>query len=637
MKNTKFKSKLSLIEYFLKGSLKYFIIAVIFVCLLVLFDLVNPKIIGYTVDFIIDDMDSIPTYVIDVVNSIGGREYLLSHLYLAAIFVVGVALVGAIFRYLFRLFNAIGAEKLSKTMRDSLYDQIIHLPFSWQDANRTGDIIQRCTSDVDMIKNFISEQMTGLFRTIVLIILALIFMFRIHPLLSIVALVFIPIVIGYSYIFHDKIGESFFKVDTEEGRLSSIVQENLTGIRVVRAFGREKYERDRFTTKNEYYTGLWVHMMKILSTFWITNDFMAGIEVIIILALGSIFTIDGQMSPGDFVAFLSFNALLTWPVRELGRTVSEMSKAGISVDRLLYIMNSELETDSMDAVDFPKEDHTIRFEHVSFRYPALPLEDEPSKEASSGAVKDTHDSSSSQAAKDTPLVLENVSFTIPNGATVGILGGTGSGKSTILKLLDNLYDLPDDLGTISIGGTDVRKIKKSALRSNIGMVLQEPYLFSGTIEDNIRIAVDDAIHEDVLSASRTAALDTAVTKFTDGYDTYVGERGVTLSGGQKQRTAIAQTLIRKTPIMIFDDSLSAVDSQTDSRIRQGLKAINADGNNDTTVILVSHRITTIMHADIILVMENGQLKEMGSHDELIARNGIYSHTFSLQSEGSKID
>lgn len=599
MNSNNFNSKFSIIKFFLKGSVRYFVTAIVFVCLLVLFDLVNPKIIGYTVDFIIGDMDSIPPYVINLIYLAGGREYLLSHLYIAAIFVVCIALIGAIFRYLFRLFNAIGAEKLSKTMRDSLYDHIIHLPFSWHDENRTGDIIQRCTSDVDMIKNFLSEQMTGLFRTIVLIILALIFMFRIHPILSIIALVFIPIVIGYSYIFHDRIGESFFKVDTEEGRLSSIVQENLTGVRVVRAFGREKYERDRFTKKNEYYTGLWVHMMKILSTFWTTNDFMAGVEVILIITLGSTFTIKGQMSPGDFVAFLSFNTLLTWPVRELGRTVSEMSKAGISIDRLLYIMNSAVEEDSPNAVDFPSDNHTIEFKDVSFN------------------------------------VLKEVSFTIPNGATVGILGGTGSGKSTILKLLDNLYELPSTDGSILIGGIDIRNIKKSSLRSNIGMVLQEPYLFSGTIEDNIKISLSDASHNDVLKASSIAALDSAIDKFADGYNTYVGERGVTLSGGQKQRTAIAQTIIRKTPIMIFDDSLSAVDSQTDARIRHGLKTINHD-NNGTTVILVSHRITTIMHADLILVMENGRLIEYGNHDSLIASDGIYSHTYKLQSEGINV-
>ncbi len=596
MKQKEFKSRSQMILYFLKGSKIFFGFSVLFVCLLVLFELVNPKIIGYTIDFVIGDLEAIPVFLTEWIASLGGREYVLSHLWIIAGVVVAIALLGAFFRYCFRLFNSMGAERLMKQMRDTLYEHILHLPYAWQDVNKTGDIIQRCTSDVDMIKNFISEQMTNLFRIIVVIVLALTFMGRIHLKLMLIAAAFIPIVILYSFFFHERIGSSFEKVDTEEGKLSAIAQENLTGVRVVRAFGREKYERDRFETKNEYYTQMWVHMMKLLSSFWVSNDLISGIQILCILSFGAYFTVKGEMTPGSYVAFLSYNGLLTWPVRQLGRVVSEMSKAGISIDRLMYIMNARVEQDAQDAVDFPGNGDIV-FSHVTYGY-----------------------------TEEQKPVLRDLSFTIKKGQTVGVLGGTGSGKSTLLHLLDGLYDLPEGGGKISINGVDIFKIRKSELRSHIGMVLQEPYLFSRSLEENIGIARTEVSHREVEQVVETASLTHSIARFADGYETYVGERGVTLSGGQKQRTAIAQTLIRHTPIMIFDDSLSAVDAQTDAKIRAGLK--KAAG--DATVILISHRITTLMAADQILVLEDGAVVEQGTHEQLLAKKGRYYRIYQLQ-------
>lgn len=597
----RFQTRLQLVSYIMQGSKRFFGLAVFFVCLLVLFELVNPKIIGYAVDFIIGDESTIPAFLLSWIEQLGGREYALSHLYIFALVIVGIALFGGVCRYLFRLFNSMGAEKLVKRMRDVLYGHISRLPFAWHDGNRTGDIIQRCTSDVDMIKNYISEQMTNLFRMIVMIILALVFMSRIHVLLTIVAAAFIPIVVGYSFLFHDKIGSSFERVDNEEGKLSAIVQENLTGVRVVRAFGREKYERDRFEKKNSEYTGMWVHMMRILSIFWVTNDIISGVEVLTVLVLGAYFTIRGDLSAGSYVAFLSYNGLLTFPVRQLGRVVSEMSKAGISMDRILYILNSPEEQDATDAVDYPGNGDIV-FDHVSFSY-------------------------DSQSTNTQTQVLQDISFTIGKGQTVGILGGTGSGKSTLIHILDALYELPaENRGAIYLNGVELGKIKKRELREHIGMVLQEPYLFSGTLEENIKIARDEATHKDVEEVVDIASLSGSIARFAEGYQTYVGERGVTLSGGQKQRTAIAQMLIRRPDIMIFDDSLSAVDSQTDARIRAGLK--KAAGAS--TVLLISHRITTLMQADHIIVLDCGRIVEQGTHEQLLGQGGVYKQIYDLQ-------
>lgn len=600
-----FNTRAQMLKYFLNGSKLTFAISIFFACCLVLFELINPRIIGYTIDLCVDNLTAIPLFLQTCIMKIGGRDYIISHLYIIAAIVILIAIIGGVFRYLFQLFNSMGAEKLTKRMRDTLFEHIIHLPYSWHDENKTGDIIQRCTSDVDMIKNFLSEQMTNLFRMSVMITMALIFMSRLHLKLTIIAVVFIPIVIGYSFLFHDKIGSSFEKIDNEEGKLSAIAQENLTGVRVVRAFGREKYERNRFEEKNKVYTGMWIKMMQILSTFWITNDIISGVETLLIISFGAYFTIHDEMSAGSYIAFLSYNSLLIFPVRQLGRVISEMSKAGISIDRLMYIMNSKEESDSPDALDYPGSGN-ICFDNVSFSY--------------------------NNDSENETVVLKNINFTIEKGQTVGILGGTGTGKSTLVQLLDRLYDLPENSGKITLSGIDISKIKRSELRKHIGFVLQESYLFSRTLEENIKISVDNASHEDVERAVATASLTSAINHFTDGYETYIGERGVTLSGGQKQRTAIAQAIIRKPDIMIFDDSLSAVDSQTDMKIRKELKKVAGS----STVILISHRITTLMQADKILVLDNGSIKEQGTHDELISQHGTYEKIFNLQlSQGDK--
>ncbi len=598
IKEKKYKTRISMVSEFLKGSLRYLALTILLACLLVGFELVNPKIIGYTVDFIIGNDDNLPDFVMSVINGLGGREYCIGHLYIFALIVMGIALLGAVFRYLFKLVNAKGAETLGKRMKDKLFDHIIHLPFSWHDQNQTGDIIQRCTTDVDMIRDFIANQLTQVFRMILVITLSLVFMCGISPVLSVAAFAFVPIVIGYSLFFHKAIGKSFMLADTEEGNLSAIAQENLTGVRVIRAFGKERFERDRFENKNSEYTGLWVKTMRLLTQFWTVNDLIGGMEIIAIVSFGAYLTVTGSLQPGDYVAFFALNSMMIWPTRELGRVVSEMSKAGISIDRLMYIMNSETEEDKEGAGEFPGNGDIV-FENVSFSY-------------------------------DEAKVLDNVSWTFGKGETIGILGGTGTGKTTAMMLLDMFYELKESEGRILINGVDITDIKKAELRQNIGMVMQEPYLFSGTLEDNINIAVEDADHNRVVQAAEISSLDTAIDKFAQGYETYVGERGVTLSGGQKQRTAIAQMLVRKTPIMIFDDSLSAVDAVTDARIRKALNESIRKENSDTTVILISHRITTLMGADRIFVLENGSVVESGNHDELVNLDGVYSKIYKLQ-------
>ena len=596
----RYPTKTNLILHFLSGSKRYFALSMIFAGLVSLLDMVNPIIISYTVDSVIGTKPStLPARVNSLIDSVGGVSTLRTHLawIAAAVLLVGVS--AAVCRYVFRTMNARGAETFVRKMRDDLFSHIMYLPYTWHSENSTGDIIQRCTSDVNTIKRFISEQLVQLFRTIIMITLALVFMGRIHFRVMLGSAVMIPVIVIYSLIFHVKIGTAFEKVDVEEGVLSSIVQENLTGVRVVRAFGREVYERSRFEKQNSYYTSFWIRLMTITSMYWSVADILTGLQILFIILFGSVACIHGTLTVGGFIAMASYNMMLIWPVRQLGRVISEMSKAGISIERLRYIMNSEVESDPENALE-PPMDRDIVFDHVTYAY----------------------------ANANTP-VLKDVSLTIPAGSTLGILGGTGSGKSTLMYLLDHLYDLGPDNGRITVGGIDIAKIKKDHLRRNIGMVLQEPFLFSRSLSENIGITAHERNMDEIRRAARIASIDDAIESFTSGYDTFVGERGVTLSGGQKQRTAIAQMLITKPPIMIFDDSLSAVDAETDMKIRHAIQ----ENTGSSTVILIAHRITTLMNADHIIVLDKGRIREEGTHEELLDKNGLYRRIYDLQTAG----
>ena len=599
MKNEK-KAKLKLLWTFLKGSKRYFLLAIVSAAVTALADMLNPQIIRAAVDNAIGGKEAdFPGFVMELVEKFGGFDYLGQNLWILALAVIVVATFQVVSQFSFRVSNTTAAETLVKTMRDRLFGHIQHLPFSWHMKNRTGDIIQRCTSDIDTMKNFLSEQLTSIFRILILLVMSISFMLSMHVNLTLLALIPMPAVILYSLYFHGRIHKGWEECDENEGKLSAMAQENLTGVRVVRAFGLERSEIDKFQKQNNHYTSLWVKMAKVLSRFWCTSDLLSGIQIMLVVIFGAVFCIQGSLLEGEYIAFISYNAMLVWPIRQLGRMISELSKAGVSIDRVFYIMNSPLEQDEPDAVCAPM-DGDIAFENVSFAY------------------------------ENAPEILHNISFTMKAGTTLGILGGTGSGKSTMMLLLDKLYPLEN--GRITIGGTDIRTIQTAHLRKNIGMVLQEPFLFSRTIQENIGITAPDASLDAIREAARSASLDETVMNFVQGYNTMVGERGVTLSGGQKQRAAIARMLTRDVPIMIFDDSLSAVDTQTDAKIRQAI----SQKFGKASIILISHRITTLSAADQIIVLDRGRIAEMGTHETLKSAGGIYQKIYETQSGSQEV-
>ena len=493
-----------------------------------------------------------------------------------------------------RLFLARGSEGFVKGIRDELFSHIQRLPFAWHTAHQTGEMIQRCTSDVEVVRTFVCTQLVEVIRTVILVAVYLYAMFSMNVKLSLVSLAFIPVVALSSGLFYGRIAARFKVADEAEGELTTMVQENLTGVRVVRAFGRESFELGKFNEKNDRFSELWIKLGRVLAVYWASGTLLTCLQVMVILILGVVEAVRGELTLGGFLAFVSYNSTLAWPVRSLGRVLADMSKAGVSMDRVAYILRAEEERELPGAAEAPM-DGDIVFSHVSFGY-------------------------------EGQEVLRDVSFTVPAGSTFAILGGTGSGKSTLVHLLDRLYDLGEGQGEITIGGRDIRLIERGYLRRNIGLVLQEPFLFSRTIRENIAAPRPGAEEAEIRRAAAIACVDEAVSEFPDGYDTLVGERGVTLSGGQKQRVAIARMLISGAPVMVFDDSLSAVDSETDAKIRAALR----ESLGRATVILISHRITTLMQAERILVLENGQVSDIGTHEELISRPGIYREIYDIQ-------
>lgn len=589
------KSRLRLIANILAGQWHLFFFALLLSMGSTLFNSLTPQIIRLTVDSVIGSEPLALSGVFGALGRLLSSSPFLQGILICSGLVVLTAVCAGLCGYISRMALAKGSENMLKNLRDRLFSHIQRLPFSWHVKNQTGEIIQRCTSDVNVIRGFISGQMVEVFRTAFLILLSMGIMFSMNVRISLVALTFIPIVILYSGIFFSIIAKKFLEADIAEGQLSTVVQENLTGVRVVRAFGRESFEVERFEKRNERFADLWIRLGHIQSYYWAIGDLITGLQIMTVAIFGVVEAVNGALSLGEFLAFISYNTTLVWPVRSLGRILSEMSKAGVSIDRVNYILEAEEEQDPPTALE-PPMDGEIAFSHITFQYEGM----QP--------------------------VLRDIDFTIPAGSTFAILGGTGSGKSTLMHLLTRLYDLPPECGQITVGGVDIAQMKRGWVRQNIGMVLQEPFLFSRTIKENIAAPRPDAPMQEVRRAARIACVDGAIGSFTDGYDTIVGERGVTLSGGQKQRVAIARMLMQNAPIMVFDDSLSAVDAETDAQIRAALKT----QMGRSTVILISHRVTTLMQADRILVLEDGRMAELGTHQELIGRDGVYKQIYDIQ-------
>ena len=568
------------------------VIAILASAFSILFNFLVPQIISFCVDSVIGQEQN--SILCRIFGFLLEKEHLWRNVLLCTAGIVACALFAALFNYLSKLGIAKGTEGFIKKLRDRLFSHIQRLPFSWHTKTQTGDIIQRCISDVDTIRRFISAQLIEVIRTVLLVSIAMALMFSMNGKLALICLATIPVIVLYSQLFYKRISREFRGADEAEGEVMIAVQENLTGVRVVRAFGRENFEKRRFAKRIDCYAKKWIDLGYTTGFFWGIGDFATCMQLVIVVVMGSVFAVRGELSLGQFLAFISYTQTIAAPVRNLGKAISECSKAGVSIDRIWDILDAEEEPHSQKDQK-PDMRADIVFENVSFSY---------------GGTQ----------------VLHNLTFRVRRGTTVGILGTTGAGKSTITYLLNRLYELPEENGAIFIGQTDIRDIDRTHLRKNIGLVLQEPFLFSKTVRQNIEIAAEPDFAK-VREMARVASVDEDILAFANQYDTVVGERGVTLSGGQKQRIAIARTLMLDCPIMIFDDSMSAVDMQTDAAIRDALRK----KTGEATVIMISHRINTLMHADQIIVLEDGRLTQQGTHEELMRQQGYYRRVYEMQS------
>ncbi len=594
-KNSTKKSSILRFYPYTKGLRDSFLLAAATVILSSLANYMTPQVIRVTVDSVINDEPfRLPGFLSGWLQAIGGRDFLREHIIICAGAALLFAVIAGVTNYLSRTSLAKASESTIKRVRDTLFGHIQRLPYAWHNSHQTGDIIQRCTQDVELIRNFVNDQLMTVVRTVLAIAISLTLMFMMNVQLSLLVLAFIPIVMGFSMVFFILVGKKFERADETEGQLTALVQENLTGVRVVRAFGRERFEIERFGKKNQEFADLWSRLGQILGVNWGLGELFAGLQALAVIVAGVFFVERGAITQGEFLAFTAYNSMLAWPVAQLGRILSELSKTSISATRIFDILDTQEEQDCA-APTTPPLDGDVVFDHVSFGY--------------------------SQGVD----VVEDVSFTVKAGTTFGILGATGSGKSTLMYLLDRLYELPQGQGTISIGGVDIRQMKLEHLRRGVGMVLQEPFLFSKTFRESIADGAGRQDLDTVRRYARMAVIDDAIENFAQGYETPIGERGVTISGGQKQRVAIARMLMQDTPIKVFDDSLSAVDMETDAKIRQSIQE-NVRG----TTILIAHRITTLMNADQILVLDKGRVAQLGTHQELIAQDGIYKKIYEMQ-------
>ncbi len=541
-----------------------------------------------------------------LVAAVGGVDILRAHLWLGGMLIIGFTLVDSAGVFTAGRLSAVAAERGARALRDRLYGHLQSVSVAYHAQASSGDLLQRCTSDLDTIRRFFAIQLSEVGRALAMVVLAIPVMLRLHPGLTIVAVALLPVAFGFTYRFFADVQKAFERSDEAEAELSALLQEHLSGIRVVRAFAREPWEFRRFARRNEHHRRVTMKLLMLLARYWGTSTVLVIAQLGAVLVAGTLLALRGEITVGALLVFLMLEQMLLWPIRQMGMVLADLGKARVAAGRIAEILAQPSEDADPRLTGpgtlQPPVRGNIEFRNVSFAYPAgqqSPVEREVRA----------------------PTIAE-LSFTIESGQTIGFLGATGSGKTTVLMLLARLYD--PDSGEILIDGVDITRIERRWLRRHIGYVMQEPFLFARTLRENISLVRRSAHEMEVFAAARSAAIHEVIESFQEGYETPVGEKGVTLSGGQKQRVAIARALLTGSPILVFDDSLSAVDTRTDARIREALFERKA------TTILVSHRTTTLVRCDEVFVFDNGRLVEQGPPRTLLSAGGHFARTWQQQ-------
>lgn len=573
----------------------HFLWAFIATIMMVIIGFLTPLLLSEIVDSILgSEPFTMPDFLMNPINALGGRDFLRQNLWIPALALILMNIVNGVFTFIKGRSSAIASENIARKLRNDLYCHLQHLPFAYHVKAQAGELIQRCTSDVDTIRRFLAVQVMEVVNTVLMVVIAMSILLPRSVPITLYSLILVPPLFCFATWFFKMVHKSFEVADEADGVLNAVLQENLSGVRVVRAFGQQEREVEKFDRVNNDLRKKNLRLNELLAIYWGGGDAISMTQTLLTLVVCIIYACNGWITVGTLIVFTSTLGMLLFPIRQLGRTLSDAGKAMVSMKRVQAILHEEAEPDEPNALK-PDLHGDIVFDHVSFAYP-----------------------------DDNVPVLRDVSFTIPAGKTAAVLGGTGSGKSTMMYLLQRLYTPTS--GKITIGGVDIQQIDRKYLRAHVGLILQEPFLYSKSIRENVGITAPEQEAERIEHAADIASASGFIAKADKGWETVVGERGVTLSGGQKQRIAIARTLLKDNNILIFDDSLSAVDTETDAQIRAAL----SHEQKDVTTLIISHRVTTLSQADLILVLENGQITQQGTHAELCSQPGLYQRINSIQ-------
>lgn len=534
-----------------------------------------------------------------VLAALGGADAVRAEPWRPAVAIAVAAVLAGALTVLRGRMMAVAAQRAVRRLRERVHARLVRLPVSFFDRHESGDLLQRATSDIDTVQGILATQAGEMGRSILLLAIAFPLMLAIDWRMAIASTVLAIPVIAFAGLYFRTVSDRFRAKDEAEGRLTAKAQENIAGIRVVRAFGRQDFERAEFAARNGEHRDADIRLFDGLARFWALSDLTCLGQLLLVLVAGLSLVAHGSLGAGDFFFFLFATNMYIWPIRHLGRMLADLGKATVAIERLQEI----LDTPAEDAADTahggrgePLPAGPIRFEGIRFAY-----------------------------AGGRP-VLDGIDLEVGPGETVAVMGPSGCGKSTLLSLLLRFHE--PAAGRITIGGTDIRALSRVRLRARVASVLQPPFLYSRSIRENVAIVRRGAPASALAEAAESAAVHDAIARFVHGWETVVGERGITLSGGQRQRLAIARALLQDADILLLDDSLSAVDSTTERRILQAMRA--RSGQRPTVV--VAHRLSTLAAADRIVVLERGRIVDQGTHAELVSREGLYRRLWSIQAE-----